>query len=165
MEDPKRKIDRIFGGREQMQLKLKRSQRAAGLMGGKIMFILDARAYPSTDEQTLIKKYNLGSELVYDSEERKQADASNKAHLEAAGAGGSARGAVYHTARGLVGIALAGLKLRITIDSLTKGEHIECKSMGELLGAQNAIVQSCDNLKAYLESAETFDGRESVLEF
>ncbi|PWT80932.1 MAG: hypothetical protein C5B44_04585, partial [Acidobacteria bacterium] len=43
-----------------MQLKLKRSQRTGGMMGGKVIFVLDARAEPSAEEASLVKKYNLG---------------------------------------------------------------------------------------------------------
>jgi hypothetical protein len=34
-----------------------------------------------------------------------------------------------------------------------------------LLGAEGAIMDACKNLKAYLDTAQTFDGREEVLEF
>jgi hypothetical protein len=55
-----------------MQLKLKRSQRAGGMLGGKVIFALDARAELSGDEQGLVKKYALGKLVVYDSEARKK---------------------------------------------------------------------------------------------
>src|SRR5665213_4392618 len=54
-----------------MQLKLKRSQRAGGIMGGKVLFGLDARAELTPDEQSLVRKYSLGKIVVYDSEARK----------------------------------------------------------------------------------------------
>jgi hypothetical protein len=36
--------------------------------------------------------------------------------------------------------------------------------MDELLGAENAIVEAARNLKAYLQTAATFDGREEIIE-
>ena len=35
----------------------------------------------------------------------------------------------------------------------------------ELLGGEAAIIEACQNLKAYLETALTFDGREELHEF
>ena len=55
-----------------MQLKLRRSQRTAGLMGGKVIFSLDARAELTSDERGLVSKYGLGRLSVYDSEARKR---------------------------------------------------------------------------------------------
>ena len=53
-----------------MQLKLRRSQRAGGMLGGKVIFALDARAELSADEQELVRKHALGKLVVYDSEAR-----------------------------------------------------------------------------------------------
>ena len=65
-----------------MQLKLKRSQKSGGLMGGKVIFILDARAEPSAEEASLIKKYALGKMNVYDSAARQKHQANSAAHFE-----------------------------------------------------------------------------------
>lgn len=149
-----------------MQLKLKRTQRAAGLMGGKVMFGLDARAELSAEERDLIRKYNLGKLVVYDSEERKKHTESAYGHFDeaAGGAGGAARG-FWKNARGIASAAMMALSLRVTVDTLVSGHHIECKELDELLGAEGAILKACENLKAYLETALTFDGREEVIEF
>jgi hypothetical protein len=45
------------------------------------------------------------------------------------------------------------------------GQHIECKDLDELLGAEEAIREACKALKVYLTVAESFDGREEVVEF
>jgi hypothetical protein len=153
-----------------MQLKLKRSQRAGGLMGGKVIFGLDARADLSADEQGLVKKYALGKVVVYDSEERKKHTQAAYGHfddaahnqgydLTAAGKG------LWKNARGIASSAMMALSLRVTVDSLVSGQHIECKDLDELLGAERAILESCKSLKTYLETALTFDGREEVIEF
>ena len=60
---------------------------------------------------------------------------------------------------------MMALSLRVTVDGLMGGQHIECKDLDELLGAEAAILDACKNLKAYLETALTFDGREEVVEF
>jgi hypothetical protein len=150
-----------------MQLKLRRSQRTAGLMGGKIIFSLDARAELSPDERGLVSKYGLGRLSVYDSEARKRHGIAGHEDLEAKpvnGAGGAA-GALWRTARGATRMAMSALSLHVTIDSLAGGQHIECKDLDELMGAEGAILNACQNLKAYLDTAMTFDGREEVLEF
>ena len=153
-----------------MQLKLRRSQRAGGLMGGKVIFGLDARADLSADEQNLVKKYGLGKLIVYDSEARKKHQGAAYGHFDAAAntpgySGSSAARSLWSNARGLASAAMMALALRVTVDSLVSGQHIECKDLDELLGAEGAIRDACGNLKAYLETALTFDGREEVVEF
>ncbi len=153
-----------------MQLKLKRSQRAGGIMGGKVLFGLDARAELTPDEQALVRKYNLGKLVVYDSEARKKHQGSAYGHFDdAAHTQGyelsSAGKSLWKNARGLASAAMMALALRVTVDSLVSGQHIECKELDELLGAEGAIRDACGNLKAYLETALTFDGREEVVEF
>lgn len=84
--------------------------------------------------------------------------ASATAHLLGAGK------TLWRLGRASVSATMAALSLRITIDSLIRGVHVECKSMNELLEAENAIREAAANLKAYLETAATFDGREEVIE-
>lgn len=62
-------------------------------------------------------------------------------------------------------LAAARLSLHITIDSLRKGHHIESKSLDEIMGAEDAIREGCENLRSYLDAAATYDGREQVVEF
>ncbi|MBI4273942.1 MAG: hypothetical protein HY659_04515 [Rhizobiales bacterium] len=153
-----------------MQLKLKRSQRAGGLTGGKVFFALDARADLSPDEKSLVQKYKLGNLVVYDSEARKKHAGSAYGHFDdaanVAGFGASSAGrSLWKNARGLASAAMMALSLRVTVDGLMSGQHIECKELDELLGAEAAILDACKSLKAYLDTALTFDGREEVVEF
>src|SRR5205085_1993164 len=67
---PKKISPTELAGDLPMQLKLKRTQRSAGLMGGKVIFGLDARADLSAEERSLVQKYALGKMVVYDSEAR-----------------------------------------------------------------------------------------------
>ena len=147
-----------------MQLKLKRSQRAGGMMGGKVLFALDARADLSADEKNLVQKYKLGSLIVYDSVARKKHTEAGYGHFDEAAHSTVGR-SLWKNARGLASAAMMALSLRITVDGLVSGQHIECKELDELLGAEAAILDACKSLKGYLETALTFDGREEVVEF
>jgi hypothetical protein len=153
-----------------MQLKLRRSQRSGGMLGGKVIFSLDARVDLTADEQGLIKKYALGKTVVYDSEARKKHQEAAYGHFtDAAGTAGYTASAalrgLWKNARGAASAAMMALSLRMTVDGLTSGQHIECKDLDELLGAEAAILSACQSLKAYLDTAQTFDGREEVVEF
>jgi hypothetical protein len=158
-----------------MQLKLKRSQRSS--LTGKVLFVLDARMEIPPEEYNLIQKYRLGNELIYDSSARQEHEKAMKEHLERsknehAGYRGSAGEQLwgvgktfYRIARAGVSATRASLSLRITVHSLMRGVHIECKSMAELLTAENAIAKAGETLRWYLNEAATFDGREEVHEF
>lgn len=147
-----------------MQLKIKRSQRAGGMMGGKVMFALDARADLSADEKNLVQKYKLGTLVVYDSVARKKHAEAGYAHFDEATYSSVGR-SLWKSARGLASAAMMALSLRVTVGGLISGQHIECKDLDELLGAEAAILDACKSLKGYLETALTFDGREEIVEF
>ena len=133
-----------------MQLKIQRSQRTGGLMGGKAIFVLDIRAEYSPDERASINKYGLGGEIVYSSQKATE-------HLDRAVQSTSAF-------RTLGSIALAKMSLNITIASLAKGQHVECKDLAELVGCEEAIRTACKNVRSYLDVAATFDGGEEAVE-
>jgi hypothetical protein len=141
-----------------MQLKIKRSQREGGIISTNVIFCLDARVEFTPDEQRNITRYKLHNQVIYNS------DASTR-HLDRAdaqrGDGSSIRGSL----KSLVSVALAAMNLNISISSLQRGHHIECKSMDELLGAEDALVDACKSLKTYLDIAATFDGREVLVDF
>jgi hypothetical protein len=67
--------------------------------------------------------------------------------------------------KGLASVAMAKMSLSITIDSLGQGQQVECQNLDELLGAEEAIRTACEHLKGYLAIADTFDGREEVIEY
>jgi hypothetical protein len=144
-----------------IQLKLRRSQKS-GLLG-KPSFVLDARADLTPEAKGLVTKYGLGSLVVYDSKARQQRAEQAAGHFDAAHVQsyGSAGRSLWSSAKGLANAAVMALSLRVTVN----GQHIECKDLDELLGAEAAIVEACKNLKAYIETAQTFDGREELLEF
>ena len=136
-----------------MQLKIQRSQRNASI-SGKVIFCLDARAFLAPEEQANVSRYRLGSQVIYNSQ-------ASRKHLERADDAGR-QGSYF---KSLAATAMAALNLNITIDSLQRGQHIECKDLDELLSAEEALMTACQNLKGYLEAAATFDGREVVIDF
>jgi len=133
-----------------MQLKIRRSQTTSGMISKTVKFCADIRAEYMQEERACINKYGLGGDVIYDS--RAAAD-----HREMASSVGPSLRALGH-------LALAEMNLTITIASLQQGHHIECKDLGELLECEEAIVQACKGLKVFLEAAETFDGREIVVD-
>jgi len=140
-----------------MQLKLTRSQREGGVVSKSVIFCLDARIQLAPEEQTNVNRYKLGSQVIYNSEASKRHLDAQRAALGTGTAGG--------IAKSFVSLAMAALNLNITINGLQRGQHIECKSLDELLGAEEALMEACQNLRAYLDTAASFDGREVLVEF
>ncbi len=61
-------------------------------------------------------------------------------------------------------LAKAAMSLRITVDSLMQGQHIECKSLDEALAAIDALHTSCQNLVEYIKVASMFDGTSQTID-
>ena len=139
-----------------MQLKLRQSQRSAGMLGRSVMFMLDARLELTEEEAANLRKYGLGDEVVYNS-------AASRKHFEAAGEA-FARDTAGSIVSEFAHLAMHRLSLNITIDGLVKGQHIECKDLYELLAAEDAIKQAARWAHFFLQTAETFDGRERVID-
>lgn len=137
-----------------MKLKLQRSQRTTGFRAIPV-FQIHAIVDVSPEERAMVNKYGLGTNIVYASEQWK----NNIAVAQAGGPGG--KGGVF---RGLAAAAAAGLSLKITVADLINGKQVECKSLDEMMGVEEAITTGCQILKGYLETAATFDGREVLIE-
>ncbi len=137
-----------------MQLKMRRSQRASGIVSKSVTFMLDARLELTAEEAANVKRYKLGEQVVYNS-------AASRKHLEAA-AGAAVRDTAGSFVSQLARTAMHRLSLNITIDGLTRGQHIECKDLDELLAAEAAIKDAAEAAHAYLEIAKTFDGQEVI---
>lgn len=133
-----------------MQIKIKRSQTTSGLISKTVKFCSDIRAEYTAEERANINKYSLGSDVIYNSRAATQ-------HREMASAVGPSLRALAH-------MALAEMNLTITIASLQQGHHIECKDLAELLECEEEILNACKGLKTFLEAAQTFDGREIVVD-
>lgn len=136
-----------------MQLVLRRSQKTTGMLSKSVSFCLDARAELTPEERSNVDKYKLGGLVVYNS----AAAEAQLAKVAAGMAGGS-------MLKGAVGFAMSKFTLIITVDSLTRGQHIECKDLDELLGAEEAIQSACQSIRRYIDIAQTFDGREIVFD-
>lgn len=138
-----------------MLLKLTRSQRAT-FVKQTAVFMLDARVSLNREEYDNVQRYRLMREVVYTSAAAQRHQDAALDHLD-----GSAGG----LARGLGRLALAKMNLTISIGGLINGTHVECKDLSELMGAEEAVIQACQNLKGFLDTAATFDGREILVEF
>jgi len=140
-----------------MQLKIQRSQREGGVMSKTVIFCIDARVEFTPAEQASITRYKLQKQVIYNSE-------ASKKHLDSA-AGFQSGNSLGGNLRSLASVAMAAMNLNISIESLQRGQHVECKSLDELLAAEQAIMDACQNLRGYLDTAATFDGREILIDF
>lgn len=138
-----------------MQLKIRRSQKTSGMLSKSITFAVDAVASLDASEASAVDKYKLGGQIIYSSEVAKR-------HAATAASAAAGRSGIVG---GLAAAAMSRMSLSITVDSLRRGQHIEAKDLDEVLGAEEALKEACQSLKAYLEIAQTFDGSEQVLEF
>jgi hypothetical protein len=60
---------------------------------------------------------------------------------------------------------MAKMRLNISIASLGRGHHIECKDLEELLEAEDTVRTACKNVTRFLEVAGTFNGSEVVIDY
>ncbi len=147
-----------------MQLKIQRSQRMGGVIANNVIFALDVRADYSSEERHNIDRYKLGGQAVYTSRAAQKHFANMDSHLSRVD-NPSAKEKLAGLGRGAISLALAKMQLNISISSLGRGHHIECKDLEELLEAEETVRESCKNLTRYLEAAATFDGSETVIEY
>jgi hypothetical protein len=134
-----------------MQMKIQRSQRMRGVVGNTVFFCLDVRAEYSSEERDNIRKYKLGPQVVYNSRAARK-------HIDRAGdqfdrtQERDLKGQVAGLARGAFSLALAKMSLNISIASLERGHHIECKDLDELLEAEDAVRHACKSVTAISKS-------------
>ena len=132
-----------------MRLTITRSQKKSGMISKEVVFCLHVRADLSEEEKHAIREYSLGKEVIYNSE-------SSRKHLENSQSGG--------LMRAVTGLAMAKLSLNITIESLMSSQTVECKSLAEVIDAEEAIRNACENMKQYVEVAMRFNGDAEVIE-
>ena len=135
-----------------LKLKLKRYQKKAGMISKDVVFCLDARSEHTSEELFAISEYKLGKQVIYNSESSRKHLAASKASIDGGG-----------LVKGITSLAMATLSLNITIDSLKDGQTIECKSLDEVLAAEEAIKEACENLRGYLQVAQAFNGQEEEI--
>lgn len=150
---------------DQIVLRIRRSQ-TQGMMG-KVTFAIDARAEVSAADAALISKYRLGDMVVYDSAARRERTSQASDHFDTAALSGravSTGAGAWALMKGAAVATLASFSLRVTINGLIKGQHIAAKDLPELMSAEAAIVEACQSLKMFLDTAVGFDGREELIE-
>jgi hypothetical protein len=152
-----------------MQLKIRRSQRMGGVMGGTPVFQVDARVEFTAQEAADVEKYKLGRTILYDSknaQKHKEALAANPgmAGMDITSAAHWA-GAGMNLAKGAFSFAASKLSLTITVDSLQRGQRIELKDLEEVMGAEAAVKEACQWLRMYLDTAATFNGDDELVEY
>lgn len=164
-------VEEVLPPSQPMLLRLKRTQRQ-GPMGGNI-YMLDARLDVSAEIRDLINKHRWGPRVIYESEARQKHAAKTQSHLEgtksdvglfappSAQAMGAAK-SIWKLARAGVSAARMAFSLRVTVNSILAGVHVECKGMEELLEAENAFRKAKETLEGYVAAAQSFDGREEI---
>src|SRR5690348_6611144 len=113
-----------------MQLKIQRSQRRRGVYN-TVYFCLDVRADYTPDERANIRRYHLGGERIYNSRAARRHLDNAGSQLERTQSGPLAE-RFAGLARGAYAMARANLSLNISIDSIGRGHHIQCKDLEEL---------------------------------
>lgn len=122
-----------------MELLLSRDQKK-GMMGlGAIKFVLEAKARLTDDEAAAVKKYKMGSSIVYE----KPNDGFNPRSLTSV-------------------LSHRFLVPRITVDELVTGKSIECADIVDILAAEDQIREAGKTFHAILSAARSFGGEEVV---
>jgi len=147
-----------------MQLKIQRSQRTGGVLANTVLFCLDIRADYSPEERNDINKYKLGGQVIYNSQAARRHMEKADAHLGRVDSD-SLKEKAAGLARGAFSAAMAKMSLNVSIASLGRGHHIECKDLQELLEAEDTLRTACKDVTRYLEAAATFNGSETVIEY
>jgi hypothetical protein len=147
-----------------MQLKIQRSQRMGGVLGNAVIFCLDVRAAYAAEEAANIAKYKLGREVIYNSEATRRHLTNMNAHIDRFESDNLKDKAVG-LVKGMASLAMAKMNLTVSVGSLGRGHHIECKDLPELLEAEETIMDMCRKLKQFLAAAASFDGSIILVDF
>jgi len=133
-----------------MQLTITRSQKKAGMISKEIVFMLTVKSELTEEEKFAVQEYNLGKMVIYNSE-------NSRKHIDNIGSGGLLKAATS--------LAMSKMSLNISIGSLMRGQTLECKSLDEVLSAEDAIREACENMKQYIKVAANFNGSTETIEF
>jgi hypothetical protein len=128
-----------------MKLTLRRSQASTGILSKTVQFSLNAKVQLSDQEAADVKKYKMGSEIIYSKDRMGYNEHANDS------AGGMARN--------LAAIAAA---ITITVDDLVRGKTINCKDILEMMAIVEQVKGACGNFKAMLEASAQFEGEETI---
>lgn len=125
-----------------MKLLFRRDQRPGGMLGGKVIFVLQVRADIAPEERAAIARYKLGDTLLY---------ARENVRLEEQSMKGVAKLWLKHM-----------LNLTVQVKDLVDGKTIECKDILEMLAAEEQLKEAGENFGAMLRAAMHFGGEEVV---
>jgi hypothetical protein len=146
---------------------------------GRVVFGFVAQIALTDHQLLLIRRYWLGRTIAFDSIRRERRNQLAKLHLMRAGQLTIPKFrkaywvvaillpvfvALYFLVRALISFLVGLLFIRVTIAKLVRGTLVESTNLTIILQAKEAIEVSADQLKEYLETAETFDGRQEVYE-
>jgi hypothetical protein len=157
-----------------IDVKIKLSQRSN--FWGRVIFMLDARMETPATDYAEIKKYGLDSDVIYDSVFREKHMEKVKQHLESTKEQPGLRDplnkqllgglkTLFRLILAFINLFRMKLALRITVKKLMRGVHVESKSLKEITEVECAIIDALENLRAYLVTANKYDGRERVHAF
>lgn len=126
-----------------MELLLSKSQKSS--MMGNISFVLHVRTKLNDEEQALVKKYKMGTEVVYEK-------------LPVTGM----MSGMGDIASAFTAITAKALKLVFTVNDLVKGRTIECKDIIDMIAAETQIKEAADSFYALLMASKGFEGEEVI---
>jgi hypothetical protein len=125
-----------------MKLLLRRDQRAGGMLGNKVIFVLHVRADIAPEEKEAISKYKLGDCMLY---------ARERLRLEEESLKGAAKFWLKHM-----------LNLTVQVRDLVEGKTIECKDIMEMLAVEEQLKEAAEAFGMMLRAAMHFGGEEVV---
>ena len=166
----------VYG--EDIQCLFKRTQRVNWY--GRVVFGIVANLAMTHQQLIDVRKYWLGRVIAFDSLRRQRQNELAKMHVQlAANVSADAKDKkpfsqflaalklvflfVFYLIRALFSFLFGFLFIRVTIAKLVRGTVIESKDLTLVLQAKEAVEQSATYLKEYLETANTFDGRDEVI--
>ena len=148
---------------------------------GRTIFGIVTNLVMTKDQLLQLRKYWLGRTVAFDSLRRQRQSELARLHLQlAVTANSEAKDKkplsqllaalkmifffLFYLARAVFSFLFGFLFIRVTIAKLARGTVIESKSLTLILQAKDAIEQAAAQLKEYLTTANTFDGRDEIHE-
>jgi hypothetical protein len=130
---------------------------------------------------TIVRRYWLGRVIVFDSLRRQRQNQLVQMHLQLAAQATMQQKEVtplrqiwsafkaiflpiFYVLRALISFFLGFFFIRVTIANLARGTLIESMDLPLIMRAKQSVEASAKYLKDYLLLAESFDGREDLIE-
>lgn len=114
-------------------------------MSKSVLFSLAAQVDLTAEESEYVKKYKMGSNVVYNK------DRVNPEMHD------------YKSGKGIMrNLSAIALNINLTVDDLVRGRTIECKDIIEIIDAEQSVKSACANLKGLLDACAGFEGEELI---